>query len=111
MRRIHLIRLIRRIRTSTWILTAIFLVALAAWLEVRPTSTSSPGTGTSYTLTPATSAPATRPASPVPTTTSSTPHATKTPPATKTPSPSASATVSPSALVSPTPTVSGPASP
>jgi hypothetical protein len=59
-------RRLRLIRTSTWVLIAIFLVSLWAWLEVRPTPASSSSAGTSA---PATVTPTTLTPTPTPTAT------------------------------------------
>ena len=60
-------RRVRRVRTSTWILTAVFLVTLVTWVLVMPTSTATVG-NPSTTGQPSTSSEPARTTSP-PTTT------------------------------------------
>jgi hypothetical protein len=83
----RLIRQIQRVRTSTWILIAIFLGALTAYVYLAPpaTQTSTVG-GTSTTVQPS--------ATPTPTTTpTATPTRSPTPTATPTRSPSPAGTL------------------
>jgi hypothetical protein len=87
------IALLRQVRVTTWVLTAVFLVALMTYLDVKPPS---PGTKPAvHDSTSQTTAPAK-------------PHHTATPRpttrATRTPSPTAKAT--PTSPASPTPTSS-----
>ena len=100
-------RMMRRVRTSTWVLTAVFLIALAAWGYFRPpsaavspapaqpagSSTVAPSTPRPSTPRPSTARPSATPgptaratpASPAPET--STTHLAGTPPPTASPSP------------------------
>jgi hypothetical protein len=109
-------RRVRRVRTSTWILTAVFLIALATYLLVRPPY-QAPVNGTVQPIfsstAPATSPAATAPTSPAPQT--STPHPDKTPHSDKTPHPTAVPTVvpatSPPSVGTPAPSGAGSTSP
>jgi hypothetical protein len=109
------IALLRQVRVTTWVLTAVFLVALMTYLDVKPPT---PGTkpavhdSTSQTTAPAkphhTATPrpttrATRTPSPTPTPTA---KATPTSPASPTPTSSVAPTGTPHPTGTPTPTPS-----
>ena len=97
------LRQLGRVRTSTWILTAVFLVALAAYAWFSPDTPTAPA---GYTIQPVAPSPTT----PEPTRTTSpatpTPDRKATP--TRSPSPSASPKLSAPPGVSPSPTASPP---
>ena len=100
MRPLAWLRQLGRVRTSTWILTAVFLVALAAYAWFAPPSTSATVGNTTQ--------PTTAPSSARPEPTRTTSPATTTPPpdrkATPTTSPSSSASARLSAPPAPSPT-------
>jgi hypothetical protein len=104
-------RRVQRIRTSTWVLIAIFAVTLLVYLWVKPgpkaASSPSSGTGTTTpaTVAPTTSAPTVTPTSPSPTISSPQPSRKASPTVGATP------TSSPSSVVSPVPSATIPASP
>jgi endoglucanase len=108
----RLIRLIRRVRTSTWVLIAVFLLALVAHVQFPPSSTkATPAVqhAVSPTAHPTTTRKPASPATPAnsvsPTTT---PHPTLTPRPSSVPPASPSPSSSPS---SPTPSAAGSSSP
>ena len=105
-------RLMRRVRTSTWILTAVFLVALVTYVLVRPAQTATAGnrstTGQSSSSSPTSPARARTPSPPA---TTSTPTAKATPKSsaspTDTPRLAGSPTATPSAAATPTSSATG----
>jgi cytoskeletal protein RodZ len=98
------LRRLQRVRTSTWILLAIFLVALAAYLVVRPDSATTDTTAQTHDTTSPTPPPATTRPTPSPKAT----HASPTPGLGSTPHSSVSPSPSPSPLGSPSPSASDP---
>ena len=105
----QVMRRVRRVRTSTWVLTAIFVLALAAYLLVRPQSAATDAPASHPVPAPTVSRRATSPAPPAPT---PTPRVTRSHPSPKaSPSlPSATPTASPSSAT-PSPPATSPASP
>ena len=107
-----MLRLLRRVRTSTWILMGIFAVALWAYLAFRPaqTTTDSPlGTQPAHTSSPTVAPTVT--ARPTATPTPRATHASPTPTVGSTPSPTVGATPSPSPAGSPDPSSTDPTPP
>ena len=102
------LRHLQRVRTSTWVLLGIFVVALVVYLLFRPPSTNA---GTQGPLTPSpTNTPATTHPSPTPTATPSptATHPSPTPEPGSTHHSSVSPSPSPSPLGSPSPSASDP---
>jgi hypothetical protein len=105
-----MLRRLRRVRISTWILMGIFAVALWAYLVFRPaqTTTDSPlGTQSAHTSSPTVTPTASPRRTPTPT-----PRATHPSPTVgSTPSPTVGATPSPSPTGSPDPSATDPTPP
>ena len=102
------LRGLQRVRTSTWILLAIFLVTLAAYLVVRPESGTSDSTAQVHSTTSPTPSPAASRPTPSPTSSPKATHASPTPGLGSTPHTSVSPSPSPSPLGSPSPSASDP---
>jgi cytoskeletal protein RodZ len=104
---LRLWRRARRVRISTWVLTAVFVLALGTYVVVRPPQLRT--VSTTQTTVPASSAtepaPATSSPTSKPTPKKSKPKSSASP--TATPSPDSSPTASPSATVNPVPSTAG----